>query len=102
MPNVIVDADKLAALITDVSVTSKVRTLRDAIGEYADSPAMDWNDDLKAIGIIVNDQKAADALKTAFGTVASEVTGKKMSAKLRWFKTGEVAVTFRNVNKRNA
>jgi len=96
-----------AALIAKSGMTSRVRSLRDDIAAAIDDPAaQDWSQDLASLGFTVNKDNHEDmckSLASAFGTVASEVGNRKLSARVHYLAdTGEVAVAFREVKQRDS
>lgn len=94
-----------AALIAASGLTAQIRTLSDDIAVVCDDPTQDWSEDLAALGIAIpaageEREKFLRSLGSAFGAVASQATGTKRGATVRYLDTGEVAVTFRKVNAR--
>lgn len=111
-------SEKYAALVASSGLTAQIRTLAPAIKDACKdgAGAMNWADDLAALGIGVPESDKRDAfaksLASAFGAVATQTVGDKRGANVRFLDVEtenekgekvaaiEVAVSFRKVNAR--
>ena len=103
-------ASQYAALIASESATSRVRSLASDIAEYCDGEPMNWLPDLAALGFAIPEgDEERDALlaklRSAFGTVASEATSRKLAATVKLVEGddgSELIVSFRTVKQRES
>lgn len=111
---------KYAALVASSGLTAQIRSLASDIAEACKTPgAMNWSEDLAGISVGIpaageTRETFGKSLASAFGAVATQTTGQKMGANVRFIDvdtvdkdgkpTGEtsteVAVTFRTVKPR--
>lgn len=96
-----------SAIIAKSGMTSRIRSLQTDVAVALDNPAaQDWSEDLATLGFKLDKSNADDmckSLASAFGTVATEVAGRKLSARVHFIPdTGEVAVAFREVKQRDS
>ena len=98
-----------AALIAKSGLTAQIRSLSSDVAEACETVnALNWAEDLAGLGIAIpsgDDRESfGKSLAAAFGAVATQATGSKRGASVRFVDGDdglEVAVTFRTVKTRS-